>query len=289
MAIGSLYWLRFTYTFLRLSCRILMTRSRYGVTAFRGVDAQSTFLNITNQEVNFQHPLTMGKPKVSSICRDLIRKLLVKDQQKRLGYAAGVGAIKAQTFFRDITWDLLRNQTPPLSPPCAVIGRTGPHVRPLAEVLDELQRDETQRFEVEALKKRLLAEQQRLADAEHRSDSDSGIEAPCTQCLRHGDSLTLRCACGGAGAMIANPAAACLQPQSGQHSLSEQFELPDDVFKKFRFTRPEESALRGEGLPGGAYGSDDWRHSTHGYLPPNMELCHLLRVVITIMIGTLVN
>ena len=56
----------------------------------------------------------------------------------------------------------------------------------------------------------------------------------------------------------------------------------DDVFKKFRFTRPEESALRGEGLPGGAYGSDDWRHSTHGYLPPNMELCHLRVVMIMI-------
>ena len=42
---------------------------------------------------------------------------------------------------------------------------------------------------------------------------------------------------------------------------------------------------RGEGLPGGAYGSDDWRHSTHGYLPPNMELYSHLRVVM-IMIRT---
>jgi serine/threonine protein kinase len=71
---------------------VMLYEMLYGVTAFRGKDAQSTFINITSQEVSFQHPLIKGKqPRVSKACRQLIQNLLMKDQKKRLGYSAGVG------------------------------------------------------------------------------------------------------------------------------------------------------------------------------------------------------
>ena len=115
---------------------VMLYEMLYGITAFRGRDAQTTFLNITSLEVSFNHPLTIGKPKVSNACKDLIRKLLVKDQKKRLGYAAGVGEIKATPFFKDIHWDLLRNQEAPLLPPVAVLDES--KAAPLDAVLEQL-------------------------------------------------------------------------------------------------------------------------------------------------------
>ncbi|KAF3270106.1 serine/threonine protein kinase, AGC [Orbilia oligospora] len=49
-------------------------------------------------------------------CKSLIRKLLVKDEVKRLGSRAGASDVKAHPFFRSTQWALLRHMRPPMIP-----------------------------------------------------------------------------------------------------------------------------------------------------------------------------
>ena len=51
-----------------------------------------------------------------SLCRQLIRKLLTKDELRRLGSRAGASDIKAHPFFRSTQWALLRHAKPPIVP-----------------------------------------------------------------------------------------------------------------------------------------------------------------------------
>ena len=120
---------------------VMLYEMLFGVTPFRGADAQSTFANISSADVSFPE----AKPKISPACKDLIRKLLVKNQKRRLGYVAGAGAIKAEPFFKDVKWGLLRNQRAPLTPPeeqyqfIATGGNAGEAVgKPLQGVLGTL-------------------------------------------------------------------------------------------------------------------------------------------------------
>lgn len=48
-------------------------------------------------------------------CKSLIRKLLIKDEHKRLGSASGASEVKLHKWFASINWGLLRHQTPPVS------------------------------------------------------------------------------------------------------------------------------------------------------------------------------
>ena len=59
-----------------------------------------------------QHPIA----PLSSECKNLIKKLLVKDERHRLGSRAGAADVKAHPFFKPIHWALLRNTTPPIIP-----------------------------------------------------------------------------------------------------------------------------------------------------------------------------
>lgn len=52
----------------------------------------------------------------SSLCKSLIRKLLIKDELRRLGSRAGASDVKAHPFFRSTSWALLRHQKPPIIP-----------------------------------------------------------------------------------------------------------------------------------------------------------------------------
>eukprot|EP01052_Picozoa_sp_SAG31_P012643 SAG31_NODE_744_length_12415_cov_74.120900_2_plen_1183_part_00 len=71
-----------------------------GVTPFRGKDAKATFDKILNSEPSWAHPLCLEpRPKVSKELKDIIKKLLVKVQSKRLGYDQGAAAIKKQPWF----------------------------------------------------------------------------------------------------------------------------------------------------------------------------------------------
>jgi protein-serine/threonine kinase len=46
----------------------------------------------------------------------VIRKLLIKDENRRLGSRAGASDIKTHPFFRSLSWALLRHMKPPMIP-----------------------------------------------------------------------------------------------------------------------------------------------------------------------------
>ena len=83
----------------------------FGITPFKGATRNETFANILKNEVKFPEYNSM-----SSSCRNLVKKLLVKDPAKRLGSKSGASEIKSHAFFKTVQWDLLRNQKPPLVP-----------------------------------------------------------------------------------------------------------------------------------------------------------------------------
>lgn len=56
------------------------------------------------------------QPKVTRECRDIIARLLAKDEGKRLGSHSGASEVKHQKWFARINWGLLRNTTPPIVP-----------------------------------------------------------------------------------------------------------------------------------------------------------------------------
>lgn len=51
-----------------------------------------------------------------SLCKSLIRKLLIKDEMRRLGSRAGASDVKTHPFFRQTQWALLRHMKPPMIP-----------------------------------------------------------------------------------------------------------------------------------------------------------------------------
>lgn len=51
-----------------------------------------------------------------SLCKSVIRKLLIKDEQRRLGSRAGASDVKAHPFFKTTQWALLRHSKPPIVP-----------------------------------------------------------------------------------------------------------------------------------------------------------------------------
>lgn len=55
-------------------------------------------------------------PEVSSQCKSLIKKLLIKDEHKRLGGKSGASDVKVHSFFKGLNWALLRNMRPPIIP-----------------------------------------------------------------------------------------------------------------------------------------------------------------------------
>ncbi|KAF2239987.1 putative Serine/threonine-protein kinase nrc-2 [Viridothelium virens] len=99
---------------------ILIYEMLFGTTPFKGKNRNATFANILRDEVPF--PEGGGAPQVSNLCKSLIRKLLIKDELRRLGSRAGAADVKAHPFFRTTSWALLRHSKPPMIPHQ---GRTG--------------------------------------------------------------------------------------------------------------------------------------------------------------------
>ncbi|CAG8705387.1 20950_t:CDS:10, partial [Cetraspora pellucida] len=93
---------------------ILIYEMLYGFTPFKGQNRNATFSNILKNDVCF--PETGGAQTVSSLCKALIRKLLCKDENRRLGSKAGASDVKAHPFFKSTQWALLRHATPPIIP-----------------------------------------------------------------------------------------------------------------------------------------------------------------------------
>ncbi|KHJ33772.1 putative serine threonine-protein kinase nrc-2 [Erysiphe necator] len=93
---------------------ILIYEMLYGTTPFKGKNRNATFANIMKDEVAF--PDHSGSSQISNLCKSLIRKLLIKDENRRLGARAGASDVKAHPFFRSTQWALIRHMTPPMIP-----------------------------------------------------------------------------------------------------------------------------------------------------------------------------
>jgi serine/threonine protein kinase len=90
-----------------------------GYTPFKGETRDGTFENILNQKVQFpdfsSNPYYRG-PGLSSHSKSFIRKLLNKNEKKRLGAHAGASQVKSHPFFKGINFALLRHTKPPIIP-----------------------------------------------------------------------------------------------------------------------------------------------------------------------------
>ncbi|KAK7746825.1 serine/threonine protein kinase, AGC [Cytospora paraplurivora] len=93
---------------------ILVYEMLYGTTPFKGKNRNATFANILREDIPF--PDHTGAPQISNLCKSLIRKLLIKDENRRLGARAGASDIKAHPFFRTTQWALIRHMKPPIVP-----------------------------------------------------------------------------------------------------------------------------------------------------------------------------
>ncbi|ORZ03386.1 kinase-like domain-containing protein [Syncephalastrum racemosum] len=91
---------------------ILIFEMLYGTTPFKGSARNETFTRILHTDIVFP-----SKPQaVSSQCKSLVRRLLDKQEDSRLGSVAGASDVKAHPFFRPIKFALLRHMTPPIQP-----------------------------------------------------------------------------------------------------------------------------------------------------------------------------
>ena len=83
----------------------------YGKTPFRGPGNDETLTNVVSQGLKFP-----DSPAVSYQARDLIRGLLVKEPELRLGSRKGAAEIKRHPFFQGLNWALIRWTAPPETP-----------------------------------------------------------------------------------------------------------------------------------------------------------------------------
>ncbi|KAJ8505274.1 hypothetical protein OPV22_006160 [Ensete ventricosum] len=80
-------------------------------TPFKGSGNRATLFNVVGQQLRFP-----DTPSTSYASRDLIRGLLVKEPQHRLGVKRGAAEIKQHPFFEGVNWALIRCSTPPEVP-----------------------------------------------------------------------------------------------------------------------------------------------------------------------------
>ncbi|WFC97467.1 serine/threonine protein kinase, AGC [Malassezia yamatoensis] len=90
---------------------ILIYEMIFATTPFKGATRNATFANVLRREVTFKD----GVP-ISSHGKAFIRKLLIKDENKRLGSQLGAGEVKQHRWFANLSWGLLRNTKPPIVP-----------------------------------------------------------------------------------------------------------------------------------------------------------------------------
>ncbi|KAG4305358.1 hypothetical protein PORY_001528 [Pneumocystis oryctolagi] len=92
---------------------ILTFEMLFGITPFKGKNRNSTFTNILKNDVVFPE---VSYQQITSSSKSFIRKLLIKDENRRLGSKAGASDVKFHPFFRNIQWALLRHIRPPIVP-----------------------------------------------------------------------------------------------------------------------------------------------------------------------------
>ncbi|KAK4343141.1 hypothetical protein RND71_038957 [Anisodus tanguticus] len=89
----------------------------YGKTPFKGAGNEETLANVVMQNLRFP-----DSPLVSFQARDLIRGLLLKEPENRLGTETGAAEIKRHPFFDGLNWALIRCAIPPEVPNLCDIG-----------------------------------------------------------------------------------------------------------------------------------------------------------------------
>jgi len=98
----------------------------YGRPAFTDDPSENRMKKILNGKFSFP-----ANDKVSEDAKDLIRKLLIVDQTKRLGYR-GIQEIKGHPFYKSIDWSDLRNKknTAPITKITQKLKNTTPSYEP---------------------------------------------------------------------------------------------------------------------------------------------------------------
>ncbi|GAA5811975.1 hypothetical protein MFLAVUS_005422 [Mucor flavus] len=97
---------------------ILVYEMICGYTPFKGPTRDDTFEMILSSTVEFPDYTNpyFRATGLSSPCKSFIRKLLCKNESKRLGARAGASEVKSHSFFKSINFALLRNMQPPIIP-----------------------------------------------------------------------------------------------------------------------------------------------------------------------------
>jgi len=90
---------------------ILIYEMIYATTPFKGKERNYTFANIRQVSVHFK-----DSPRVSQAGRDVVVRLLDKNETTRLGSRSGASEVKQHKWFSKINWGLLRNTRPPIIP-----------------------------------------------------------------------------------------------------------------------------------------------------------------------------
>ncbi|KAG9317194.1 Pkinase-domain-containing protein [Chiua virens] len=90
---------------------ILIYEMIFATTPFKGKERNDTFANIRLLPVHFR-----DTPKISSACKDIIVRLLDKEERTRLGSRSGASEVKQHKWFAKINWGLLRHTRPPIVP-----------------------------------------------------------------------------------------------------------------------------------------------------------------------------
>ncbi|KAI8087919.1 kinase-like domain-containing protein [Gilbertella persicaria] len=95
---------------------VLVYEMLYGTTPFKGSNRNETFSSIIRSEVCVPPPHKKRPQAVSNVCKSFIRRLLEKQESKRLGSKSGASEVKQHPFFKSIKFGLLRHMTPPIVP-----------------------------------------------------------------------------------------------------------------------------------------------------------------------------
>ncbi|XP_025702410.1 serine/threonine-protein kinase D6PK isoform X1 [Arachis hypogaea] len=106
----------------------------YGRTPFKGQSNEDTLSNVVSQSLKFP-----GAPIVSFHARDLIRGLLIKDPETRLGSVKGAAEIKQHPFFEGLNWALIRCAAPPELPKFRDFGSRAPSMAAQKENANDLE------------------------------------------------------------------------------------------------------------------------------------------------------
>jgi protein-serine/threonine kinase len=90
---------------------VLIYEMLCGTTPFKGGHADETFNNIVTHQVKWPDDVT-----VSADCKHLVKRLLRREPDKRLGAENGASDIKRAKWFSTLNFALIRNETPPIIP-----------------------------------------------------------------------------------------------------------------------------------------------------------------------------